>query len=422
MICFWILWLTASAFGGSARADEPIRNIKVVVSNPSETARAAANVVIPIAEIRKIAPDFKPGAVIVTSSDASTLGEDASILQTEELPSQVDDLDGDGKADELAFQINLASRQSRIVTISFGDEDRIWRLRKDYQQRSSALFSRKIEGLGWESERVAFRIYFDARNAIDIYGKRRPTLQLPMYASPDYGYHDESPEGRDIFRVGDAMGIGAVAAMINGKLIKVADVRDRKWRIMASGPVRSIVELEYDGWNASGTIVHLKSRITQWAGERGFEHMISADCGDRFTFATGFTARPDIPGLHSAPDAPVTWLATWGNQVVASGPSAVDMMDGQNLGLAVLTRSKESKIAADPQNHLVLLHLLDGSASWYAMAAWDQEGSNRKIAADNQSFVLPPDAIVTREQFLDAVRQEADRLALPTTMRRNRRA
>jgi unsaturated chondroitin disaccharide hydrolase len=415
MICFWMLWLVLSAFGRLAWADEPIKNIKVVVSNPSETPRPAANVVIPVSEIRKIAPDFKPGAAIVTSSDASTLGEDASILQTEELPSQVDDLDGDGKADELAFQISLASRQSRIVTISFGDEDRIWRLRKDYKQSSSALFSRKIEGLGWESERVAFRIYFDARNAIDIYGKRRPTLQLPMYASPDYGYHDESPEGRDIFRVGDAIGIGAVAAMVNGKLIKVADVRDRKWRIMASGPVRSIVELEYDGWNASGTIVHLKSRITQWAGERGFEHKISADCGDRFTFVTGFTARPDIPVLNSAQDASVTWLASWGKQVVAPGPTVADMVDGQNLGLAVLTRSRESKIAADPQNHLVELHLLDGSASWYAMAAWDQEDSNRKIAADNQSFVLPPDAIVTREQFLDAVRQEADRLALPTT-------
>jgi unsaturated chondroitin disaccharide hydrolase len=415
MLFFCILWLIPFAFGCLARADEPIKNIKVVVSNPSGTARVAANVVIPIAEIRKVAPDFKPGAAIVTSSDASTLAEDASILQTEELPSQLDDLDGDGKADELAFQVNLAARQSRIVTISFADEDRIWRLRKDYKQRSAALFSRKIEGLGWESERVGFRIYWDARNAIDIYGKRRPTLQLSMYASPDYGYHDESPEGRDIFRVGDAIGIGAVAAMVNGKLIKVAEVRDRKWRIVASGPVRSIVELEYNGWNASGIIVHLKSRITQWSGERGFEHLISADCGDSFTFATGLTARPDIPMLKSANDAPVTWIATWGKQVVAPGPIAADMVDGQNLGLAVLTSSKESKIVTDSQNHLVELHLLGGSTSWYAMAAWDQEDSNRKIVADGQSFVLPQDAILTREQFLEAVRQAADRIELPTT-------
>jgi len=50
-------------------------------------------------------------------------------------------------------------------------------LRNDYVPDTNALFSRKIEGLGWESDRVAFRIYFDPRNAIDIYGKRQSTLQ-----------------------------------------------------------------------------------------------------------------------------------------------------------------------------------------------------------------------------------------------------
>src|SRR5580693_6636836 len=62
--------------GPPCRAQQ-IKNIKVVVSNPSSTARSAADIVIPIAEIRKVAPDFKPGALIVTLSDASTLEEDA---------------------------------------------------------------------------------------------------------------------------------------------------------------------------------------------------------------------------------------------------------------------------------------------------------------------------------------------------------
>jgi unsaturated chondroitin disaccharide hydrolase len=412
---FWTLWLIPFVFAGAAQADQPIKSIKITVSNPSETARIAANIVIPIAEIRKVAPDFKPGAAIVTVSDASSLDQDASLLQTEELPSQVDDLDGDGKADELAFQVDLGPHQARIVTISFGDEDRIWRLRKDYKQRTAALYSKKFEGLGWESERVAFRIYFDPRNAIDIYGKRRPTLQLSMYASPDYGYHDESPEGRDIFRVGDAIGIGAVAGMVNGKLLKVADVHKRGWRILTSGPVRSIVELEFEGWNAGGKIVHLKSRITQWAGERGFENAISADCGNDFTFVTGLTARPEIPATNSAKNAHVTWVATWGKQVVAPGATATEMAEGQNLGLAVLTNAQGANVATDGQNHLVEFHLSGASASWYAMAAWDQEGSNRKIVGDQQSFVLPSDGIATREQFLKAVEEQAERVERPAT-------
>ncbi|HXP40749.1 MAG TPA: DUF4861 family protein, partial [Candidatus Acidoferrales bacterium] len=263
------LWIIPFLCALPAQGAQKIKNIKVAVSNPSDHPRNAADIVIPIVQIRTIAPDFTPGALIVTASDASTPEQDASILQTEELPSQVDDLDGDGKGDELAFQVDLAPHQTRIVTVSYGDQERISRLRSDYQQRTAALFSRKIEGLGWESERVAFRVYFDSRNAIDLYGKRRPTLQLAMYAAPDYTYHDESPEGRDIYKVGDAIGIGAVAGLVDGKVIKVAEVKDRKWRIIASGPVRTMVELEYDGWNARGKIIDLRSRITQWAGERG---------------------------------------------------------------------------------------------------------------------------------------------------------
>src|SRR5215472_5395315 len=78
-----------------------IKNIKLAITNPSSEARPAANVVLPIPEIRKVARDFTPGAVIVTTSAASTLAEDAATLETAELPSQIDDLDGDGKGDEL---------------------------------------------------------------------------------------------------------------------------------------------------------------------------------------------------------------------------------------------------------------------------------------------------------------------------------
>jgi unsaturated chondroitin disaccharide hydrolase len=421
---FRLFCLLPILFACPAWGAQWIKNIKVAVSNPSSTARSAADIVIPIAEIRRVAPDFKPGALIVTMSDASTLEEDAAVLQTEELPSQVDDLDGDGKADELAFQVDLAAHQTRIVTISYGEGARIWRLRSDYKQRTAALFSRKIEGVGWESERVAFRIYFDARNAIDIYGKRRPTLQLAMYASPDYAYHDESPEGRDMFKVGDSIGIGAVAAMVDGKLIKVADVKEHKWRILSSGPVRSIAELEYDGWNAGGKIIQLRSRITQWAGEQGFEHAISADSGNNFAFVTGLPVNPRISPMNSEKDSSVIWIATWGEQVVAPGAMATEEIPGQNLGLAVLSTAQGAQLRDDAKNHLVEFRLKDGSAAWYAMAAWDQEGSNRKISYWNElekeehpSLVLPSDGVRNRDQFLSAVKEQASRMEMPTTFR-----
>ncbi|MGB6900362.1 MAG: DUF4861 family protein [Candidatus Acidiferrum sp.] len=422
--CFRVMWAVPLLCVAPAWGGHQIKNIRVMVTNPSATARDAADVAISIAEIRKVAPDFTPGAMIVTATDASSLEEDAAVLQTEELPSQADDLNGDGKAEELAFQIHLGPHQSRIVTISYGEGNRIWRLRSDYKQRTAALFSPKIEGLGWESERVAFRIYFDPRNAIDIYGKRRTTLQLGMYASPDYAYHDESPEGRDIFKVGDSIGIGAVAAIVDGKLIRVADVKERRWRILASGPVRSIVELEYGEWNAGGKIVHLKSRITQWAGERGFEHEISADSGDEFAFVTGLPVKAGIVPVNSGNGSPVTWIASWGEQVVAPGATATEEVAGQNLGLAVLTTAPGAKFEDDANNHLLKFHLKDGVAAWYAMAAWDQEGSDRKIGfwsgQDKEVapvMVLPSEGIRNREEFLEKVREKAGRMEVPLGVR-----
>ncbi len=414
------LWIVPALCTSSARGASQIKNIKVAISNPGDHPRKAADIVISITEIRKVAPDFTPGAMVVTASDASTVEQDASATQTEELPSQVDDLDGDGKGDELAFQIDLAPHQTRIVTLSYGNQDRIWRLRGDYEQRTAALFSRKIEGLGWESERVAFRVYFDSRNAIDLYGKRRPTLQLGMYASPDYTYHDESPEGRDIYKVGDAIGIGSVAAMVDGKTIKVAEVKERKWRIVASGPVRTILELQYNGWNAGGKIIDLRSRITQWAGERGFTHTIFAKSADDFEFVTGLPAKPGIEPATSGKDSPAAWMATWGEQVVAPGPTATEAVPGQRLGLAIITQAPHAAFRDDSKNHLVDFKLSNGSQSWYTIAAWDQEGSNGRVVYGNrkekgqrQSLILPSDAIRSREEFLNSVQEQAERLARP---------
>ena len=414
------LWIVPALCTSSARGASQIKNIKVAISNPGDHPRKAVDIVISITEIRKVAPDFTPGAMVVTASDASTVEQDASATQTEELPSQVDDLDGDGKGDELAFQIDLAPHQTRIVTVSYGNQDRIWRLRGDYEQRTAALFSRKIEGLGWESERVAFRVYFDSRNAIDLYGKRRPTLQLGMYASPDYTYHDESPEGRDIYKVGDAIGIGSVAAMVDGKTIKVAEVKERKWRIVASGPVRTILELQYDGWNAGGKIIDLRSRITQWAGERGFTHTIFAKSADDFEFVTGLPAKPGIEPATSGKDSPAAWMATWGEQVVAPGPTATEAVPGQRLGLAIITQAPHAAFRDDSKNHLVDFKLSNGSQSWYTIAAWDQEGSNGRVVYGNrkekgqrQSLILPSDAIRSREEFLNSVQEQAERLARP---------
>jgi unsaturated chondroitin disaccharide hydrolase len=115
------------------KAAPRIKVIKLAVTNPGTQALTAADAVVRLPELAQVAPGLN-GPVIVTTSEAATLEEDDSILQTVELPSQMNDLDKDGKADELEFAIDLKPNQTRIVTIAYGDQAAIALLRKNYAQ------------------------------------------------------------------------------------------------------------------------------------------------------------------------------------------------------------------------------------------------------------------------------------------------
>ena len=281
--------------------------------------------------------------------------------------------------------------------------------------------------MGWESETTAWRIYFDQRNAIDLYGKRCPGLYLELFGTPEYDYHEESPFGRDIYKIGDAIGIGSVGALVDGKVVKVADVTERSWRIVSDGPVRSIVELSYKGWKVAGRSVDLTSRITQWAGERDFEHRITAKNAEGLMLVTGLPRKPSLnePYLALSAANPIAWQATWGHQVLMTGATATEALPDENLGLAVFAFGATShKVGKDSANLLLQPELKSGVARWYALAAWDQETSeSMKVSATsaaakyrNGSLVLPQSAIATREYFLELVKETGERLSQPASV------
>ncbi len=412
----WLLALLATACAAA-----PIKVLKLAVTNPTAETRAAENIVLSVASLQRIAPDLAAGNVIVTTSDAASLEQDSLTIQTRELPSQADDLDGDGKYDELVFQIDLKPHQTRIVTLAYGEAAAIQRLRSQYPQRTAARFAVHYEGPGWESEETAWRIYFDKRNAIDLYGKRRPGLYLDMFASPEYGYHQESPFGRDIYGIGKALGVAGIGALVEGNVTPVAEVAGRKWRIIASGPVRAVLEFEYNGWKIGPHAVDLVSRITQWAGEHGFEHRITVRNGEGVTFVTGIPNKPGTENLEAA-IAPAGVVATWGHQVALSGAKAqpVDLPD-ENLGVAVLVPGEEAGAAsADEANRLLVLRPRNGVAHLYGAAMWDQENSERLIlnaaqpASRNNGGTLSPAAPrPTRDSFVAYMKAIASRINSP---------
>jgi hypothetical protein len=421
LVLVLLIWVATPAL-----AKPRIKVLKVSITNPSDQARPNEDIILSVADLKRVAPDFKAGDAIVTTSNASTPEEDVRTLQTMELPSQADDLDGDNKYDELAFQIDLKPRQTRIVTIAYGDTPTIQRLRSDYPKRTAAKFTMKFDGLGWESEATAWRIYFDKRNAIDVWGKRRPGLYLETFGAPEYVYHWESPLGRDIYRIGDAIGIGAVAALVDGKAIRVSDVSERKWRIISAGPVRTIVELTYKGWKVGGREINLTSRMTQWAGERGFDHRVAAEGADGVTLVTGIVREPNLQEevVAPTPAEPAFTRIWWGHQVEEEGPpaSAIHMLPDQNLGLAIIAFGKDSRVGADdPLNLLVQPQFENGKAEWYVTGVWDQENTDNlslaTTAADSRfrygSLAAPVATPRTAAEFVRFVHDTSGRLTHP---------
>src|SRR5215510_12800912 len=419
-LCCALLFFLSSI---TSSATPHLFGIKIAITNPSAEERRGEPVVIPISTLRKIAPDLRAGSLIVSVTRTSDLQQDAAALQATEIPSQVDDLDDDGHADELAFQLNLQPHETCIVTISYGEPGRIFKIRGDYPAQTDALFAKKIQGPGWESDMNGWRLYFDPRNAIDLFGKRRSMLMLKRFATPEFDYHAESADGRDIYKVGEAMGIGSAGAWRDGKLIKVSDARARSYRVISAGPVRAIAELTYEGWNAGGSPVNLRTRITQWAGDRGFYQTITEDAGPDFVFATGLPLKKEAPVLHSTGGR--TWLASWGEQVLMPGATATEPLSGTNLGLGVVMIMPSVAAAVDdPGNHLLTFSPQTGSASWYTLAAWDQEGSNDRVSvSSNQemqeraSLVTPHPGIQTKEQFAQHMRRIADAAGSPAQLK-----
>ena len=123
-------------------------------------------------------------------------------------------------------------------------------------------------GPAFESEYAAYRIYFDNKQTIDTYGKKRPRLELAetMWYPSDEQLADGY--GHDNLRVFGSVGVGALKGWDaeKNKMVHIADFKRREARILAKGPIRTIVEMRVEGWKYGGREITMTSRYILYAG------------------------------------------------------------------------------------------------------------------------------------------------------------
>lgn len=123
-------------------------------------------------------------------------------------------------------------------------------------------------GPAFESEYAAYRIYFDNKQTIDTYGKKRPQLELAetmWYPSDEQlsrGY------GHDNLRVFGSVGVGTLKGWDaeERKMVHITDFKRREARILADGPIRTMVEMRVEGWRYGGREITMTSRYILYAG------------------------------------------------------------------------------------------------------------------------------------------------------------
>ena len=227
------------------------------------------------------------------------------------LPSQFDDLNQDGEWDEAAILVNFEAGETKNVEVELVPENEYPEFEKrtnlrlgihqedgtykevDAYEAPSCDDGFEIiaqgESVSWENDKIAFRNYFDCRNVKDLFGKLKPGLIIDKIHTDEIpNYHVLSDWGMDVLHCGSSLGSGGIALMRNDSLYRVGSTKEYAYQKLTEGPVRSVFELRYGGWEVEGEMLKAVERISVYPGKYWFESDVTVSgCKEGDQIVTG---------------------------------------------------------------------------------------------------------------------------------------
>jgi hypothetical protein len=292
-----------------------------------------------------------------------------------ELLAQAVDTDGDAyrKTDIVIFQADFAANETKTFSVTTGAKQ----VFKREQFKAFGRFNReRFDDFVWENDRIAHRTYGKAletwegeplsSSTIDIWSKRTAKMVVnDWYLSDDY--HADHGDGADFYSAGPSRGCGG-----NGLW-----AADRLWtsrnfinsRVLASGPIRVLFELEYAPFQVDNINVGEVKRVTLDAGSQLDRFQSSykqfTRPGQTQKLTTGIGLKK-ATGEQVEANAERGWLLKWEKVEKNAG--------SQGLAIIVDPKSLE-KQSEDKLNHLLLTRVPESNvASYWAGFAWDKAG------------------------------------------------
>jgi hypothetical protein len=233
------------------------------------------------------------------------------LFQKDTIPAQVNDLDGDGKWDEIFMVADFTSKEKKELILKWSETD------PKFTKRTSARFGKRAgknepvkpateeimpanevhtalgyqryqtDGPSWENDKVGFRHYLDGRNAKDVFGKKIPAITpedvgINSKGGVEDNYHQMYDWGRDIFPVGNSAGLGGYALLVNNEIKRLGittkeplnNIETTTFKIVSEGPENSVLSYNYRNWDINGKMYQVLETTSIWPGMYGFKNTV----------------------------------------------------------------------------------------------------------------------------------------------------
>ncbi|MBN1290781.1 MAG: DUF4861 family protein [Candidatus Latescibacteria bacterium] len=251
----------------------------IELTNPVDMFLENHPLILDIETIRNKIRDFNPLNYEIV--------EGVSRIDWRSVASQVDDLNGDNKPDELAFVHSLLPMKVTNLRCWYspeGIESTVYPQKTDTHRDWLDL---KVN-IGWESNLCGYRMYY---GQIDFFGKRRESLILKTNAE---NYHLISDWGMDVLHVGQSSGLGGISIWNDSERIPVMNPVGKgnvgiERSIIASGPVRSLVRVDFSNVRSSKGDYTVSMLMSAFADNRFSQQNITvtSSLGDTVMYSPG---------------------------------------------------------------------------------------------------------------------------------------
>ncbi|GAB3792619.1 DUF4861 family protein [Dyella agri] len=360
------LLLLGAAAGAATAAPVAGRGtppLPLAVSNPLALARHAEVLSLPLAEVLRRRPQWKPGQLAVREAGAAGW-----------LPVQLYASDGGDVPDCLLVQMDIAPHATERLEILPAP--------KPAPASANPLYARLVperdDDFAWENEQVAYRIYGTALEktgqvfpGIDVWSKRPPRHVVDAWYrrdaegqrlnDPSMSYHIDHGDGMDSYDVGRTPGDGGTAGWLDG--VPVASHNAAKVRITALGPVRLRFEVDYPAWRVGNALLRQHKVITLDAGSHLNEQVVSyrIEGASRATVAAGVAVHAGADSVHDG----AARIAVWDTPQKASA--------GRIATALLLAPGEKARYATTHDAAWALFDVADGDSIRFASGAgWSQ--------------------------------------------------